>query len=175
MLFSETFADNSQGWTLGTTWEIGPAKASSGQTVGYPDPASDHTTGSDNGVAGVVIGGNAPNGTHAAYYLVSPVVDTTSASSGLELHFQRWLNTDFSPDNASVEVYNGSKWVMVWPVVTPNPPTTDSAWTAQQIDISPYSNSKLQIRFGYAQTFPTGAIFSGWNVDDVMLVSKGCQ
>ena len=55
LYFVESFASNAAGWTLGTEWEIGPAKASTG---GGPDPANDHTPSSDNGVAGVVIGGS---------------------------------------------------------------------------------------------------------------------
>src|SRR4249920_783494 len=59
-LLRDSFANNSLGWTLGPEWEIGPASESTGHEIGYPDPATDYTSDSDdNGVAGVVIGGNA--------------------------------------------------------------------------------------------------------------------
>ena len=41
-LLYDTFADNSVPWVLGPEWEIGPASESSGQEIGYPDPAVDH-------------------------------------------------------------------------------------------------------------------------------------
>jgi len=173
VLFTEPFANNSQGWTLGTTWEIGPAKASTGQVLGNPDPATDHSPGNDNGVAGVVIGGNVPNTTHPAYYLESPEIDT-SAAGGVKLYFQRWLNSDFTPGAATIDVYDGSKWVTIWPLTTPPPPITDSAWTAQALDLSQYSNSKLKLRFGYAAVF-TGPTVSGWNIDDVQVVDSSCN
>ena len=62
---------------LGTEWEIGPAKASTGGNRG-PDPATDHTPSSDNGVAGVVIGGNTNAMLHGLDYLQSPPFDTTA-------------------------------------------------------------------------------------------------
>ena len=37
--FSETFAGNAAGWTLGPEWQIGPAMASVGLPTGNQDPA----------------------------------------------------------------------------------------------------------------------------------------
>ena len=61
VLFADSFADNSQGWALDTTWEIGQAQSSSGQTTGNPDPNSAHGS-SDNRIAGTVLGGNIGGG-----------------------------------------------------------------------------------------------------------------
>src|SRR5262249_36680142 len=69
--FAEDFSDTSQGWTLGTEWAIGPAQASMTAVFG-PDPASDHSPTGDNGVAGVVIGGNETPVVHDFYWLESP-------------------------------------------------------------------------------------------------------
>lgn len=175
LLFSETFSDNSEGWTLGTTWQIGPAKASTGQSVGNPDPATDHSSGSDNGVAGVVIGGNAPTSMHTAYYLTSPVIDTTTATSGVKLYFQRWLNTvPFGPAADTVEVFDGTKWVVVWQTGGPSL-AADSSWSPQEILLTPHSNAKLQVRFGYRNDYAGAPAVSSWNVDDVQVLKLGCN
>ena len=62
-IFSEPFANNNQGWTLGTNWEIDEARSSSGHGTGNGDPSSDTTSGSNDGVAGTVLGGNIGGGT----------------------------------------------------------------------------------------------------------------
>lgn len=68
--FFETFDDNSNGWTLGTEWGIGPAMASTGS--GNPDPDTDAAGVLGGGVAGVVIGGNATTTQHDFYWIESP-------------------------------------------------------------------------------------------------------
>ncbi|WP_196811806.1 S8 family peptidase, partial [Dolichospermum circinale] len=79
--FSDDFANNSKGWTLGTEWQIGAATASTGHVYGNPDPGTDNTPTADNGVAGVVIGGNASTAAlHDFYYLTSPVINTSTAN-----------------------------------------------------------------------------------------------
>jgi len=171
VLFSETFADNSKGWILGSTWQIGPAQASTGQTFGNPDPATDHSPGSDNGVAGAVIGGNVPTTSHPAYYLTSPIVDTSGATSGVKLYFQRWLNTDLPGSN--VEVFNGTKWIVVWS--SSYSTTADASWLPQEIDLTPMSNAKLRVRFGYESLYSSPMTSSGWNIDDVSIVDTGCN
>ncbi|MFM6606790.1 MAG: S8 family serine peptidase, partial [Dolichospermum sp.] len=89
--FSDDFANNSKGWTLGTEWQIGAATASTGHVYGNPDPGTDNTPTADNGVAGVVIGGNASTALHDFYYLTSPVINTSTANQ-LFFEFARWLN-----------------------------------------------------------------------------------
>ncbi len=56
-IFSDNFSSSS-GWTTGANWEIGATSASSGHSSGNADPASDTTSGSDNKIAGTVLGGN---------------------------------------------------------------------------------------------------------------------
>ncbi len=176
VLFSETFADVSQGWALGPTWQIGPAKTSFGHTWGFADPGTDHTASADNRVAGVVIGGNAPTSTgYQTHYLVSPPIDTTSATVGVELHFSRWLSSLAGtwPDwTATVEVHNGFLWKVVWEASTP---VSDHTWMPQAIDLTQYTSSKLRVRFGYRTFGLSATTVSGWNIDDVRIVKKGCS
>jgi hypothetical protein len=176
--FSEDFSDNSRGWTFGNEWAIGPTKTSSGQEEGFPDPASDHSTTSDNGVAGIVLGGNYSYATHSAWYLTSPAINLSSAGGTVHLTFWRWLNCDAVPYTTdTVEVYNGS-WHTLWTNPGSNVLVTDSAWTRETFDVTSYKSASFKVRFGFA-TGTKGAfrawVMSGWNIDDVSLSSGTCN
>ncbi|MBD1218938.1 MAG: S8 family serine peptidase, partial [Aphanizomenon flos-aquae Clear-A1] len=171
--FSDDFANNTKGWTLGTEWQIGAAKTSTGQNYGNPDPGTDNTPTADNGVAGVVIGGNASTtATHDFYYLTSPVINTSTANK-LFFEFARWLNTDYTPFMENkVDIFNGSSWVNLWSSGG-SPGVQDNAWTPQQFNISAYKSASTQIRFGF-NVGSTGVFtVSSWNVDDVKIYGDG--
>ena len=66
--FNEPFDNNGAGWTFVapvtpgggvSEWAIGPATAGGGVSFGNPDPGIDASASAANGVAGVVIGGDA--------------------------------------------------------------------------------------------------------------------
>jgi hypothetical protein len=192
--FEESFQDNSKGWTLGPTWQIGPAVGGCSGCVGNPDPALDHTPTGDNGIAGVVIGGPAPTNQHGFYYLESPPFDTSQAPGSVFLSFWRWLNSDYtSYMQNSVEVFNGATWVVLpYGRTGGSPGVRDSAWINQgvppgapsqptnsaqyptQFDLTPYKNSQMRIRFGY-QIGSSGAFTIGsWNLDDIKVSSALC-
>lgn len=182
-LFSEDFSDNLAGWTFvgwpeGNEWQIGSATASSGQFVDFfPDPEFDHTPTGDNGVAGIVIGGNASITPHEFEYLVSPVIDLGTTTGTTMLEYYRWLNTDFTPFmNATVDVFNGTDWINLVPA--PNGLDgiiADSSWTVQAFDISSYVSSLFQLRYGLSveiipeqpQTLPL--VGGSWNIDDIRI------
>ena len=177
--FSESFADNSAGWTMDTEWAIGPAVSSAATMFcGSGDPGtdtSDNMADPNNGVAGVVIGGNALTNTHAFYYLTSPTFDTSAAIGGpLWFGFERWLNSDYSPfmDN-TVEVWDGTQWVLLWSSDINQ--ISDMTWQSQLYDVGAYANSQMQVRFG----FNIGQIgvyeCSSWNVDDVRFANVICS
>jgi len=173
--FSDDFANNTKGWTLGTEWQIGSAKTSTGQVYGNPDPGTDNTPTADNGVAGVVIGGNASTtATHDFYYLTSPVINTSTANK-LFFEFARWLNTDYTPFMENkVEIFNGSSWVNLLPSnFNDSPGVQDNAWTPQQFDISAYKSASTQIRFGFNVGSAGVYTVSSWNVDDVKIYGDG--
>ena len=170
VLFFEDFSDNSAGWTLGPNWGIGSATTSSGQQYGNPDPGTDHTATADNGVAGVVIGGNAPTGVHPFYFLTSPVIDTAGLGN-ITLEFYRWLNSDYTPYMKNkIDVFDGASWVTLW-MSGGSPGVLDAEWTPQVFDISAFSNSALRVRFGYS--IGSGGVYtvSSWNLDDVSITS----
>ena len=171
-LLLEGFADNSLGWTLDTEWEIGSATASVGG-VGNPDPATDHTPTADNGVAGVVIGGNAGTGLHDFYWLTSPPFSSAGYDI-LVLDLWRWLNSDYTPYMQNrIEVWDGASWVTVWQSAGP-PALQDGAWTNVRYDVSAHANAAMQIRIGF--NINSGGVYtcSQWNVDDISVWGVIC-
>ncbi|MBW4565401.1 MAG: DUF4347 domain-containing protein [Mojavia pulchra JT2-VF2] len=166
-LFYDSFANNT-GWTLGPEWQIGSATASSGQNYGNPDPTFDNTPTSDNGVAGVVIGGNASTSLHGYQYILSPVINT-NISGSVFFDYYRWLNSDYTPYmQNTVEIYNGSSWVTLWSSGG-SPGIQDNSWTLQNFDITAYKSAATQIRFGF-NVGSTGVYsVSSWNIDDVRI------
>ena len=171
--FADDFKDNSKGWTLGPEWEIGPAEASV-PGVGNPDPAMDHTPTPDNGIAGVVIGGNAATNLHEYYWLESPGFDTSAADGPVILGFYRWLNSDYDPYmHNKVEVWNGSQWINLWTTGGP-PGVMDAEWTFQEFDLTNYKNPSMRVRFGF--DINSGGVFTigSWNIDDVLVASAAC-
>jgi hypothetical protein len=175
LFFTEDFSDNSAGWELGPEWQIGPAKESSPVIVGYHgDPGVDHTATDDNGVAGVVIGGSTTAGVlHDWYYLTSPPIDVSSATSNVYLSFQRWLNSDYVPYmESSVEVFDGVEWDLYWHTGE-NQEVRDNHWTPQELDLGSGS-SELRVRFGYRNLQSTAYAVSSWNLDDIKLYSTAC-
>lgn len=166
---NEDFSDNSAGWALGPEWQIGSAKSSTGHVYGNADPAADHSPSSDNGVAGVVIGGNASTSIHSSHYLTSPVVNTNGDTGGLSLTYWRWLNSDYTPYmQNTVDVWNGSNWVNL-SATGGSPGVQDNSWTQVTHDITGYSNSALQVRFGFSIGSSGVFTVSSWNVDDVVI------
>jgi hypothetical protein len=167
----EDFSDNFAGWTLDTTWAIGPAVAGGGGGCGNPDPGTDHTPTADNGVAGVVIGGNAPTNIHSYYCLTSPTVDLGGASTA-NLELWRWLNSDVTPYMTNrIDVYDGGSWVTLWQ--SGGIQIQDAAWTYNAYDVTAHANAQFRLRVchevGSAGAFNT---CSGWNLDDVVV--SGC-
>jgi hypothetical protein len=183
--FSEAFAGNAKGWTLGKEWAIGPTLAGSGQAKGFPDPTLDHTTTADNGVAGIVLGGNYLNAVHPPEYLVSPTVDLSAATGTVYLAFWRWLNCDISRYlSATIDVSSDDG--LTWTNLYTNPsgpqggaPTeTDDAWSRQQLDVTTYKSAHFRVRFGHEAKQSgqfLGAVMSGWNIDDLSLSGAVCN
>ena len=170
-IVGDNFANGLAGWTMDAEWAIGPAVASSGTACGGSDPAYDHTPTGDNGIAGVVLGGDAMQSNHGYYYLTSPATDTTFEPTVL-FRYWRWLVSDVSPnmDNI-VEVYDGSAWQTIYQGGV----VADSAWTQQTFDVTAHQNSAMQIRFGF-QVGNAGVLACpSWNIDDMELLTTNCN
>jgi hypothetical protein len=171
--FHETFASNAAGWTVGPEWAIGPATVSGGQEWGNPDPGVDGAGATSGGVAGVVVGGNASDTVHPAYWLTSPIIPVpTAAGTVASLEFKRFLNADHLPYQQSfVEVWNGSLWLTLWATAA-FPPVQDTAWTAQSFDVSDFLHAGFRVRFGFVNLDPQVFRVSQWNLDDVKIVER---
>ncbi|MFO0659087.1 MAG: hypothetical protein U0165_04555 [Polyangiaceae bacterium] len=173
--FSDDFHDNSNGWQLEGGWQIGAATLSTGQSAGYgSDPAIDHSSTSDNGIAGVYIGGNVPKTITSMQYLTSPVIDLSAVSGDVVLDFWRVLNSDYPPYmNAVVEAYNGSSWTSLYSLLgsaSQENTAANPGWTHVQYDVSSLKSATFRVRFGYAVGSTSGYTVGGWNIDDLRLV-----
>ncbi|EDM77682.1 putative lipoprotein [Plesiocystis pacifica SIR-1] len=174
-VFHENFADNSQGWTLGNEWQIGAAAASNcALTCPGDDPATDHSSTADNGVAGVLIGGCTNNTVHAAYCLTSPAVDTSVLPDSAWLTFWRHLHSDYPPYMTNtIDVFNGSSWVNLW-TSSGSVCINDTEWAEVTYDVTAHKNANFQVRFCHT-VGSTGVFTSGsWSVDDVTVGPAVC-
>jgi hypothetical protein len=172
IFLAEDFSDNTAGWLLDPEWQIGPAKQGVSSGFGFPDPELDHTPTADDGVAGVVIGGDASTLAHGYYYLESPPFDTSGAAGPVVLGYHRWLNSDSDPAmHNEIQVWDGVQWVTVW---ASNVMLFETSWTFQQLDLTSYKNPAMRIRFGFDVTDLAFGSFSSWNVDDVLVASQAC-
>ncbi|MEZ4297716.1 MAG: hypothetical protein R3B70_22355 [Polyangiaceae bacterium] len=170
--FSEDFSDNSAGWILGTEWQIAPAKAGPNIGFAFPDPDTDHTPTADDGVAGVVIGGDPAPTPHGYYYLESPPFDTSSAAGSVVIGYYRWLNSDGHPNmHNRVDVWNGTQWITVW---SSGDFHFETSWTFQQHDLTAYKNPQMRVRFGFDMGQFAFGEFSSWNIDDILVASAPC-
>jgi hypothetical protein len=173
IVFTETFANNAAGWTLGTNWGMGSTLLSSGHSLGGPDPSADHTTTADNRVAGVVIGGNLPTTIIGPTYLTSPAINLTGVTTPMTLEFYRWLNSDYLPYMTNyVDIFDGTSWINVF-TTGASPGINDTSWVKIQYNIpaSALNKANVRVRFGYSVNTSGALLVASWNVDDVRVMS----
>jgi hypothetical protein len=176
--FADDFSTSAKGWTMvtdpGVLWQIGPAvawKESKPPKVGNPDPDTDHSASTDNGIAGTNIGGSVPTDKmDAMAYLVSPAIDTSSGASPVYLEYWGFLNIDKNTNKmtATLDIYNGSTWTNLW---TNTVAVQDNGWYKQTFDVTSYRNASFQVRFGYWTTSNGAQTAGGWNIDDVRIAN----
>jgi bacillopeptidase F len=156
--------DEDPGWTMAGQWEWGHPTGQGGNSHGYPDPDSGAT--GDN-VCGVNLNGDYNTSSGGPYYLTTTAIDCTETTE-IELHFKRWLNSDFDPFVINtVEASNdGVNWEELWS----NGPNeiAEHAWSDHVFDISEIADNQptVYIRWGYEVNVGAWA-YSGWNLDDV--------
>jgi hypothetical protein len=173
--FADDFSSSSNGWTLDSSWEIGAATTWSGDDpkAGYKDPVTDHSAGTDNGIAGTVIGGSIPTDVMSAMsYLTSPVIDTSGGASPVILEYWRFLNLQKAPHEiAYLQVSaDGSTWTTLWANGTPSD-VTESEWMKYTYDVTSYRSASFQVRFGFQVTQNGAKTAGGWNIDDVRIAN----
>ena len=161
-----------RGWDLQGQWQVGAAVASSGQTLGNPDPASDANT-VGGWLVGTAIGGNLTNSDTGGYlYATSPIYDLSAlglspATMTVQAAIDAYINLDPSAQAMRVEysLNGGGSWTTALDYTAP----TMSGWAP--IAIGPVTfNSKLQslrFRIGYKVVVVNGqATTSGISFDN---------
>ena len=176
-LFSDSFADNSQGWTLGSEWAIGPLVANPSICQVGKDPTDDHSASGDNGVAGMVIGGCYGGAQHDAYCFESPTIDTSSAPGALSLTYWRHLHSDYMPYvhvwvDASSD--DGANWTTVFSNQE-NQTIDDGQWTWMSHDVTAQKSTQFRVRFCNSVDQASAYIGAGWNIDDLSVDALVCQ
>ncbi|MBK8258208.1 MAG: hypothetical protein IPK82_36765 [Polyangiaceae bacterium] len=176
--FSETFANNNAGWTLGTGWGIGPAVAGTcaSSTTGN-DPGTDHTSTADNGIAGAVIGGCYPTTAYGDTCITSPNINLSGAPGNVFLSYWRHLHTDypsFVTSKVDVSANGGTSWTTVYSVPS-GQFQNDANWTQASFNVTAQKSATFRIRFCYASSGSGVIAGGGWNVDDVALTDVVCQ
>ena len=175
--FAESFASaNANWWTIDSPWDIGPGVPWTGGTVEKntePDPTTDHSPGDDNMMAGVVIGGIAPQQlTDGRRYLTSAAIDISQGPSPVYLEFYRWLNSDFPPFMSNlVEVFDGGQWVTLWSGPPSGTLLAENGWSYQVYNITAYRNPYFRVRFGYVIEDADVSAVSSWNIDDIRIAN----
>lgn len=172
-VFFDDFSSN-LGWTgLGgdAEWTIGAAAGGRGNdNYGGPDPSTDHSPGSDNGVMGNDLtpgtGGDYNPNINSTCWITSPVIDCSDYFN-VRLKFFRWLGVERNRyDHAYLQVYDGSRWVSLFE----NGSTTidESEWNGIEYDLWQIAdgNSEFRIRFGLGRTDGSWQ-YCGWNIDDL--------
>ena len=99
---------------------------------------------------------------NANEFLTSPVFDATSSTT-LLLEFDHFFN-HYIGDVASAEVFDGASWITVASF------TSNTGWwltpDKQSIDIAPYKNATMQIRFHYQANWDYW-----WAVDNILVAA----
>jgi predicted outer membrane repeat protein len=160
--------DADPGWSVEGEWAFGQPLGQGGEEHGYPDPTSGFT--GDN-VYGINLAGDYSTAIGGPYYLTTGPIDCSDLLH-VQLHFERWLNSDYIPYvNAAIEVSNdGVDWVEIWHNWS-NSPIVDSTWVHCAFDISAIADGQpaVRIRWSHEVALSDPYPYSGWNIDDVSI------
>lgn len=198
LLLEEDFKDGGPGWTMEaqdgpSQWEIGRAKASDcggdddDDDEGFgEDPAQDHSPGTDNMLAGVVIGGCYDrNARRTRDCLWSPFVNPEFFEQNVVLSFWRHLHSPSASgrkghrrgvsnslwyrtrDGREVELTKGFAEAV-----------NDRNWTFVKYELEGESYDFEEISMGICferRSRRRVPPFAGWSVDDVRIRQAGCK
>ena len=155
------------GWSRQGQWAFGTPLGEGGSAHGIPDPTSGAT---GTRVFGVNLSGDYSTSVGGPYYLTAGPLNFTGCY-GVQLQFQRWLNSDQYPyvsSTISVSADN-TNWT---PIFTNNEAAiTDDAWTQVNYGLAGVADNQpaVYVRWGY-QVQPFAFAYSGWNIDDIQFL-----
>ena len=159
--------DENPNWTTEGDWAWGTPLGGGGE-YGNPDPTSGAT---GNNVLGYNLSGDYANNL-SEQHLTTPSF-SLMGTSNTSLRFQRYLNVEQpSYDNASISIsVSNDAWTDVWA----NPSTIeDDQWQTVTYDISSRADQQSDVRLRWTMgTTDGGWKFSGWNIDDIQIISTG--
>jgi len=157
--------DTNPGWSMNGEWAFGKPTGQGGYSHGYPDPTSGAT---GQNVCGINLNGDYSDDQGPWAYLTTNAIDCSELFD-VELHFQRWLNSDYQPFLIqSVEASNdGTNWQTVWS--NGSGEIADNSWKQQAFDVSDIADFEetVYIRWGHKVDSSGAYAYSGWNIDDV--------
>lgn len=191
IIFSDNFDSGAKpGWTTGATginggtnnrcsWQCGSPSGGYGfrfingtySIIGNPDPVTDHSDGSGNGVYGQGLGatqyieGVSSHYSNSNEYLVSPKINCRMFIS-VTLSFWRWANFQRNIDKTYLEISNDK---VTWKPLSHPTTVQDMGWTYYSINISSYANRKSAVYIRWRSTSDSAQHYSGWNIDDVTI------
>ncbi len=180
VLFSEDFSDNMAMWSLTGQWSIGPTVVSAGGLDGGNDPALDHTSSMDNGVAQTAAGALVQPTGGISETLESPAIPLAGVgqSDFYTLRFWRYLNADAPPVmTATVEARQGmSGMEIVWESTSKiiDAPPRGTGWFEVRLDVTNAVRACLAdgvfpiFRWGFVKNGSAQSV-GGWAIDDVSL------
>jgi hypothetical protein len=146
-------------------WQYGQPLGQGGASYGNPDPTSGYT---GTNVLGVNLAGDYSTEIGGPYDMTIRGVDCSELYQ-CELHFMRWLNTDYEPyAYATVAISNdGFNFEEIW--TNGSSAIYDGDWSEQVFDISEYADGEqyVYLRWGYEIGSSGVWACSGWNVDDI--------
>ena len=159
--------DQNPNWTTEGQWDWGTPTGGGGQ-YGNPDPTSGAT---GNRVLGYNLNGDYSNNLSETH-LVSEVLNLSNKTN-VQLQFSRYLNVEQPAyDHASIGVSAGNgTWSTIWSNTSG---VEDNQWQTDVYDISSIADnqSNVQIRWTMGTT-DSSWTYSGWNIDDVQILSSG--
>jgi uncharacterized repeat protein (TIGR01451 family) len=156
------------GWSRQGEWAYGTPTGGGGVSHGNHDPTGG-ATGTK--VFGINLGGDYSTTVGGPYYLTTGAISTT-AFSGTQLRFKRWLNTDYpSYVYATVDVSkDGTNWTNLY--TNPSSEVADGSWTTQTFTLGAAFDNQpsVFIRWGHRVASSGAFAYSGWNLDDVEIL-----
>ncbi|MFC1499349.1 DNRLRE domain-containing protein, partial [Verrucomicrobiota bacterium] len=172
VLYSADMDSNPAGWTLEPEWEYG-APSGVDSVYGYGEPFSGFT---GTNIIGYQLDSPYYYGTSTnENYATTPAIDCTQHDN-ITLRFRGWLGICDYPGwnlHADIEVStNGLTWQTVWANVHTHPGGT---WPLWEIDVSSVADNSASVYIRWKMQGGIGGLpytYSGWNLDDVVVVGE---
>ncbi|MDI6766336.1 MAG: SdrD B-like domain-containing protein [Bacteroidota bacterium] len=117
---------------------------------------------------------NYNNGTRINNALVSPSIDLTGAIAPVKLLFTENYATELGWDFCMVDVSidGGSNWIHLRGGYGSAPCGDSKGWMISTLDLSPYVNNNINLRFYFDTGDSLFNEFPGWYVDDVLIFDQ---